>query len=791
MRIKPSPPQCIVALVILALSAGVAFTRSSTRADQTGERKILCYQDSMHPWIKSDHPGKCTICGMDLTPIYAGEQGLGSGENLVVLSSNAVTVVNVQAEDVRRRRLQRTMRVAGTLEANETRKTVVASPARGRVDHLAVPYAGVEVRKGERLITLFSPELQQQNRILFATRLLNQGGATNAAGHNPYSRFDSNTGADLYSSDLFAPQAGVVVERNVYDGQFVSEGDKMFTIVDASVLWFRFDVYESQLPWFHTGQALDVTVPAVPGRTFHAVISFIEPTLDDATRTVKVRAEVQNPLVGDTNHPERLLRFGMYAEGRVRAEVENVLAIPRTAVLFPGEVAWAYVENATGVYARRRLRLGRQGDDLWEVLAGLSEGERVVTSGNVLIDAQSQFTQGDQPDAADAGTNPPAMPPGMEMGPPEAVSPTLLTDTKPAQTGTLMAMAREAKPAMETMPGPGSAVARSSSSAATPGAAAGMRKSQPGMDANEVPSASAVRVTVPPNQNGNILRMALRDQMQQMRWAAIQEGRAQEAAAGAKAAQNSSAPVPDDPPSAANTAVQSQAAGLTDRPVLALFLTQRSALDAFLKMAAEVSRAFAADDVASANQCFTNWPAIVSALQHEFPATHPWGPAVQRLAAIRWHAAKDLDDGRKEFLPFSTSVVELVQHVRVDEPDYAGLKVYHCPMAPKPGLWMQTKGPLRNPFYGSKMLTCGNEVGPPAPSESAVGSPGNQMPPPALVGPLYSNTPPGALPPGDVMPPPALVGPAASNATPAQPRPAPAPANGHLPGPITPRIPFR
>ena len=763
MRLKSTLLHGVLALIITASAAFVGSSHLSARADMMGARKIVYYQDSMHPWIKSDQPGKCTICGMDLTPIYEGEKGFGAGENLVVLSSNAVTVVNVQAEKVQRRELQRTMRVAGTLEANETLKTVVASPARGRVDNLAVPYTGVEVEKGQRLITLFSPELQQQNRILFATRLLNQGGATNAAGHNPYSKFDSSTGADLYSSDLFAPQAGVVLERNVYDGQFVSEGDKLFTIADASVLWFRFDVYESQLPWIHVGQALDVTISAVPGRTFRAVISFIEPTLNEATRTVKVRADIQNPLVGDRKHPERLLRLGMYAEGRVRAEVEDVVAIPRTAVLLPGDVAWAYVEKADGVYARRRVQLGRQGDDLWEVLGGLDEGERVVTSGNLLIDAQSQFIQGDQPEAADAGTNGPAMP-GMEMSPPNDASPTLLTDARHTQRGTMMAMVTEAHPPMDATPKAAAPVACSISSAAMSGAGGRMSKPGPELDAKAAPDAPAVRVTVPPNRNGNILRMAQRDQMQQMRWTAIQEGRAQEAAAGAKAAQASSASVPDDRPPATNATPQTQAAG-PDRPVLALFTAQRSALDAFLKMAAEVSRALAADDAVRANQCFTNWPAIVASLQKEFPASHPWRLAVQRLGDIQWHQAKDLADARKEFLPFSTSVVALVQQLRVGEPDYAGLKVYHCPMAPKPGLWMQAKGPLRNPFYGSKMLTCGDEVSPPALPNSA-GGVGDQMPPPALVGPLYSNTPPGALPPEDVMPPPALVGPAASNAAP-------------------------
>ena len=133
---------------------------------------------------------------------------------------------------------------------------------------------------------------------------------------------------------------------------------------------------------------------------FPAVIAIIEPNLNEATRTVKVRANVANPLVGNPGRQQRLLRLGMYAEGRVRSELPNVLAVPRTAILFPGKSAYAYVDKGEGVYERRRVKLGRQGDELWEVLQGLEDGERVVTSGNVLIDAQAQFNRGGEAELA-------------------------------------------------------------------------------------------------------------------------------------------------------------------------------------------------------------------------------------------------------------------------------------------------------------------------------------------------------------------------------------------------------
>jgi Cu(I)/Ag(I) efflux system membrane fusion protein len=279
--------------------------------------------------------------------------------------------------------------VAGTLEANEARKAVLASPAAARIEALAVKFTGMDVEEGETLVTLFSPELAAKSRYLRAAT----GAQTNMAAF-------TTTRPDVFTATLAAPIGGTVIERAVVPGQYVVEGEKLLTIVDASVLWFRFDVYERQLPWFQPGQKILVRVPNLTGKALPAVISFMEPSLNDATRTVKVRAEVENPVISTNGYRQRLLRFGMCAEARLTAETEDTLTVPRSAVLYPGGAAYAYVEKGDGAYERRRLRLGRQGDTLWEVLEGVEEGERVVTSGNVLIDAQAQFSQGESADEA-------------------------------------------------------------------------------------------------------------------------------------------------------------------------------------------------------------------------------------------------------------------------------------------------------------------------------------------------------------------------------------------------------
>jgi len=194
-----------------------------------------------------------------------------------------------------------------------------------------------------------------------------------------------------------------VIERNVSRGQYVSEGERLFVIADASVLWFRFDVYEQQLPWLRVGQKVAVSLPSIPGETFDAVISFIDPMLDPAARTIKVRADIGNPVVERNGIKQRLFKFGMFAEGLVRADVPKVLAVPRTAVLYPGKSAHVFIDQGGGAYERRAIKVGQQGDELCEVRAGLEEGDRVVVSGNVLLDAQAQFSQNHTTDEVENG----------------------------------------------------------------------------------------------------------------------------------------------------------------------------------------------------------------------------------------------------------------------------------------------------------------------------------------------------------------------------------------------------
>jgi Cu(I)/Ag(I) efflux system membrane fusion protein len=409
-------PRLIVLILFVAAIAGGAgwFTAKHWPArpiqPSTSGRKVLFYQSAMHPWIKADRPGKCTICGMDLVPVYEGDKGFDAGDGLVALSSNSITLIHVQTDEVRRHSLRHTLRVAGTIEDDETRRRFLPAYVEGRIDKLFVNYVGAEMVEGQVIATIYSPALVNTEReyILLAAQTpdtteareqharsieaivlrLKSVGLTEAQ----IAALPGKPRGDWHT-EILAPMSGIVVARHVYEGQYVKEGDKLFEIGDFSTMWFKFDAYERDLPWLRVGQEVEVTTPAVPGKVYPAKITFIDPNLNEPTRSAKVRVDIPNPIVEQDGRAHRELYHRLYAEAAVNVDLAEVLAVPRSAVLAPGAQAVVYVDRGGGTYEQRRVRLGRAGDDSWEVLEGVSEGERVVTAGNLLIDAQAQLNQ--------------------------------------------------------------------------------------------------------------------------------------------------------------------------------------------------------------------------------------------------------------------------------------------------------------------------------------------------------------------------------------------------------------
>jgi Cu(I)/Ag(I) efflux system membrane fusion protein len=376
------------------LHSGTSSVASSGQPAK-GERKLLYYQSAMHPWVKSPKPGRCTICGMELTPVYEGDAGFDAagGGDVVPLTQTMIQVMNVQTAEAQVRPLKKTLAVAGMVDDNATRHRVLSAYIPGRVQKLYVNYMGAEVKEGQPLVEFYSPTLLQSEReyrtltgeLRAATSLrLLQMGLTAAQ----IEALPQKTG-DKLTSQILAPLSGTVVGQSVYEGQYVQEGEKLFEIADFSTMWFQFRAYEQDLPWIKPGLKVDITTPSHPGKTFTGSITFIDPNFDEATRSTKVRVELENPLV----EGRRQLLHRLYADGLVQLEAPDTLTIPRAAVIEIGPEAVAYVDQGGGAYSRRVLKLGRRGDSLVEVASGLSAGDKVVVNGNLLIDGQAEMNR--------------------------------------------------------------------------------------------------------------------------------------------------------------------------------------------------------------------------------------------------------------------------------------------------------------------------------------------------------------------------------------------------------------
>ena len=292
----------------------------------------------MHPWVKSDQPGQCTVCGMDLVPVYEGGAGFDEAvSGLVMLPPGSPNVAGIRTAEVKRQPLKRTLRVSGMIGGDQSRHAVVSAPVEGRIDGLAMNHEGQAVTRRQPLATIFSRTLieaaqayhlalkQSAEAAEPAKRRLEQYGLV----WEQIKTIPDRQPDDLYFG-ILAQQTGVIVKSYVSEGHYVKEGDRLFEIADFTRMWFMFPASQQDLPLLQTGQIATLTVPGLSGPPIQARLSGISPAFDDMTRLAMVRVTLENP--------ERLLKNKSVAEATIALDAAKVIAIPRTAVLWPAKV---------------------------------------------------------------------------------------------------------------------------------------------------------------------------------------------------------------------------------------------------------------------------------------------------------------------------------------------------------------------------------------------------------------------------------------------------------------------
>jgi membrane fusion protein, copper/silver efflux system len=366
-------------------------TASAEKGRQKSGRKIKYYKSTMLLGEISQTPRKDSM-GMDMVPVYEGEEETQT----ITVDPATVQKMGVRTAVVTKGPLRRVIRTVGTIDYNETALADVTTKFRGWIEKLYVDSTGKQVHKGEPLFDIYSPDLYNaQSEYVLG---LNQGGTggLKASARQKLKLFDvsedqiaqlEKTRQPQRTLRVDAPIDGIVVEKNAVQGQMVEAGMRLYRLADLGIVWVQSQIYERDLALLKLGQEAEVSLSYLPDRKFRGRITYIYPTVDEKTRTARVRMEFHNPGL--------FLKPGMFATVELHAELEpDALLIPDTAVLRSGDKNTVFVALENGKFEPRLVTLGPRGEnDQYEVLTGLKEGERVVTSGQFLLDSESQLRE--------------------------------------------------------------------------------------------------------------------------------------------------------------------------------------------------------------------------------------------------------------------------------------------------------------------------------------------------------------------------------------------------------------
>ena len=382
------------------------------------DREVLYWRAPMDPNFIADRPGKSPM-GMDLVPVYADEAG-DQPAGTVRLDPGFVQRIGVRTTPVERRDIAQTIRTVGTLAHNDKQIAWVGTKYDGWIENVAVNYLGETVEEGQALFDIYSPQLvAAQTEYLHATHYAERLDASqfpdvaerarslveSARARLRYWDITDEQIAMLEQEQtprrtlsVVSPVTGVVVEKvdEALEGMYVEPGLNLYKLADLTTIWVDVEIFEHQVQAMRIGQRAEVELPYVPGRPYTGFVRFLYPHFNQETRTMTVSIELANP--------DLALRAGMYANVTFDVPVaRDALTVPEAAVIRSGTRDLVVLELSPGLFRVADVTLGAGGDGVWEVVDGISEGDRIVVSAQFLIDSESNLTQairalGDEPE---------------------------------------------------------------------------------------------------------------------------------------------------------------------------------------------------------------------------------------------------------------------------------------------------------------------------------------------------------------------------------------------------------
>ncbi len=372
--------------------------KTETNESSAEESAAAIWTCSMHPQIRMEEQGKCPICAMDLIPLVQGGSA-SIDPDAIRLTEEAAMLANVRTTVVSRKKPVMEVRLFGEVVTDERQLQNQVSHLSGRIEKLYISFTGETITAGQPLAKIYSPEfITAQQELREATKIKTIQPAIYEAAKEKLKQWkltgpqieSIETSATVQSTvEIVSNTTGVVMQRVVNEGDYVSRGAVLYTIADLSEVWVLFDAYESDLQFIEKNDKIRFTLKAYPGTEFSGRVAFIDPVIDPVTRVAKVRVEADNR--------SGRLKPGMFATGIVESTLSgygNELVIPRTAVLWTGKRSVVYVKQPgieEPVFMMRQITLGPGLEDSWVVRDGLAEGEEVVTMGAFSVDAAAQL----------------------------------------------------------------------------------------------------------------------------------------------------------------------------------------------------------------------------------------------------------------------------------------------------------------------------------------------------------------------------------------------------------------
>jgi multidrug efflux pump subunit AcrA (membrane-fusion protein) len=389
--------------VLLAVVAALFVVAACDKPAATGDHdpshagETQLYTCPMHPQIIEEEPGTCPICKMDLVPVKQEAAEPDAPKTTIAVASGTVQKMSVRIDEVKRTSITRGVRTVGEIDVAEDAISVVNLRYSGWIERIFVDQTGAKVKRGQPLFRIYSPELVQA-QVEFLQAFQAEGPASPVT-KSARTRLDllgvgswladtvAKQGEVVRSVTIPAPRGGFVLHKNVVQGSKVMAGADLYRIGNLESIWVNVEIYEFDAPWIKTGQAARMELPFQKGKTYAGKVGYVYPTLDPQTRTLRARLEFPNPGLN--------LKPGMFATVWVDVETKpDVLTLPTEAILRSGERQLVFVALGDGKFQPRRIVTGLTGDGhVTEVLSGVEAGENVVTSGQFMLDSESQLQE--------------------------------------------------------------------------------------------------------------------------------------------------------------------------------------------------------------------------------------------------------------------------------------------------------------------------------------------------------------------------------------------------------------